>query len=112
DLRSDQPRSGRVVRGDRSTDSLPMTMPAVATLRPTPVLARNKRTSAGAAWRLMSSRSAVAGGLVLLVIVLLALAAPLVSPYDPIKTNQRLSLDQPSLDHLMGTDRFGRDIFS
>ncbi len=52
------------------------------------------------------------GGGVLLLIVLAALAAPLISPYDPIKTNQRLSLQQPSPDHLMGTDRFGRDIFS
>ena len=48
----------------------------------------------------------------LLLIVLAALTAPLISPYDPIKTNQRLSLTPPSLEHLMGTDRFGRDIFS
>jgi peptide/nickel transport system permease protein len=58
------------------------------------------------------SRSALIGGVVLLLIVLTALAAPLISPYDPIKTNQRLSLGQPSFEHLMGTDRFGRDIFS
>ena len=57
-------------------------------------------------------RSALMGGGVLLVIVVTALAAPLVSPYDPIKTNQRLSLAQPSIEHLMGTDRFGRDILS
>jgi peptide/nickel transport system permease protein len=62
--------------------------------------------------RMVHSRSALIGGGVLLLIVLLALAAPLISPYDPIKTNQRLSLGQPSFDHLMGTDRFGRDIFS
>src|SRR5207302_13365 len=48
----------------------------------------------------------------LLVIVLAAIAAALISPYDPIKTNQRLSLEGPTLAHLMGTDRFGRDIFS
>jgi peptide/nickel transport system permease protein len=58
------------------------------------------------------SRSALIGGGVLLLIVLISVAAPLISPYDPIKTNQRLSLQQPSIDHLMGTDRFGRDIFS
>src|SRR4051794_5470682 len=62
--------------------------------------------------RILHSRSALVGGGMLLLIVLAALAAPLISPYDPIKTNQRLSLEQPSLDHLMGTDRFGRDIFS
>jgi len=42
----------------------------------------------------------------------LALAAPLISPYDPIKTNQRAPLEAPSGRHLMGTDRFGRDILS
>ncbi len=68
--------------------------------------------NAPAASLLFRSPSALAGGAVLLVIVLLALAAPIISPYDPIKTNQRLSLEQPSADHLMGTDRFGRDIFS
>jgi peptide/nickel transport system permease protein len=58
------------------------------------------------------SRSALVGGSVLMVIVLAAVAAALISPYDPIKTNQRLSLEGPSLAHVMGTDRFGRDIFS
>jgi peptide/nickel transport system permease protein len=62
--------------------------------------------------RLMRSRSALVGGGVLILIVLAALAAPLISPYDPIKTNQRLSLEGPSLAHIMGTDRFGRDIFT
>jgi peptide/nickel transport system permease protein len=62
--------------------------------------------------RLLRNRSALVGLSVLLVITVVAVAAPLVSPYDPIKTNQRLSLAPPSLDHLMGTDRFGRDIFS
>jgi len=60
----------------------------------------------------MRNRSALVGLVVLLLIMLSALAAPQISPYDPIKTNQRLSLAPPSVDHLMGTDRFGRDIFS
>jgi peptide/nickel transport system permease protein len=62
--------------------------------------------------RVLQSRSAWVGGTILLAIILLSLAAPVISPYDPIKTNQRLSLQEPSLDHLMGTDRFGRDILS
>lgn len=62
--------------------------------------------------RLARSRSAVAGGALLLLIALSALLAPLLSPYAPIKTNQRAPLEAPSADHLMGTDRFGRDIFS
>jgi peptide/nickel transport system permease protein len=60
----------------------------------------------------LHNRSAVVGGSVLLAIVAAAVLASLLSPYDPIKTNQRLSLQAPSLVHFMGTDRFGRDIFS
>lgn len=90
-------------------------MSTVASVRPaavaTPSVANGKQAPRAAS-RLIRSRSAIAGGTVLLVIVLLALAAPVVSPYDPIKTNQRLSLEGPSGEHIMGTDRFGRDIFS
>ncbi len=65
------------------------------------------------AWRrLLRSKSALIGGTVLLAIVLAALLAPLISPYDPIKTSQRTSLEAPSLAHLMGTDRFGRDVLT
>jgi ABC-type dipeptide/oligopeptide/nickel transport system permease subunit len=65
------------------------------------------------AWRrLLRSKSALIGGTVLLAIVLAALLAPLMSPYDPIKTSQRTSLEAPSLAHYMGTDRFGRDVLT
>src|SRR5262245_54067911 len=62
--------------------------------------------------RLARSTSAIVGGAILLLMVLAALLAPAVSPYDPIKTSQRTSLEAPSTAHLMGTDRFGRDILS
>ena len=90
-------------------------VPAVARLRVAPLqtaLIGGTTTRGETLRRLARNRSAVLGGSVLMVIVLLALAASIVSPYDPIKTNQRLSLEAPSAAHLMGTDRFGRDIFS
>jgi len=62
--------------------------------------------------RLLRSRSAVVGGALLLAMSLAILLAPALSPYDPIKTNQRDPLEPPSTAHLMGTDRFGRDILS
>jgi peptide/nickel transport system permease protein len=71
------------------------------------------RSPARAAWRrLIRSISALLGGALLLIVVVSALLAPLVAPYDPIKTNQRSSLQAPSLAHPMGTDRFGRDILT
>jgi peptide/nickel transport system permease protein len=92
-----------------------MSAPAIAAVRPTPSSAapRISLRSGPPVWRrIVRNRSALIGVIVLLLIVLAALAAPLISPYDPIRSNQRLSLTPPSLDHLMGTDRFGRDIFS
>jgi ABC-type dipeptide/oligopeptide/nickel transport system permease subunit len=62
--------------------------------------------------RLLRSKSALVGGSILAAIVLSALFAPLISPYDPIKTSQRTSLEAPSRSHPMGTDRFGRDVLA
>jgi ABC-type dipeptide/oligopeptide/nickel transport system permease subunit len=48
---------------------------------------------------------------VLALIVLDAVLAPFISPYDPIKVSSD-NLMGPSWRHLFGTDQFGRDIFS
>jgi peptide/nickel transport system permease protein len=68
--------------------------------------------TAETAGRLARSKSALSGGALLIIIALCVLLAPVIGPYDPIKTNQRNPLEPPSAAHLMGTDRFGRDIFS
>ena len=44
--------------------------------------------------------------------MLLALFAPLVTSYDPLKINLDQKLLRPSIEHFMGTDQTGRDIFS
>ena len=91
-----------------------MSAPAVPRLQSIPSTSGQTSLRAGPrTWRrLLGNRSALVGGTILALIVLAALAAPLISPYDPIKSNQRLSLGPPSVEHLMGTDRFGRDILS
>src|SRR5438132_2166211 len=71
-----------------------------------------RHPAARVAGLLARSRSSVVGGALLVVIGLLALLAPAISPYDPIKTNQRAPLAPPSTTHPMGTDRFGRDILA
>lgn len=61
----------------------------------------------------MASRpTAMAGLLVLIVMIALSLLAPLVSPYDPAQLAVRNRLLPPSWDHLFGTDDLGRDIFT
>lgn len=52
------------------------------------------------------------GGGILVLIILCAIAAPLIAPYSPTAMNAYDQKLFPSAAHLFGTDRFGRDIFS
>jgi peptide/nickel transport system permease protein len=56
------------------------------------------------------NRSAVVGLVILVAMVLAALFAPYLTPYDPIETNFRARYLPPSMEHPMGTDRVGRDV--
>ncbi|WP_125153008.1 ABC transporter permease [Clostridium rectalis] len=48
----------------------------------------------------------------LIIILLFTIFAPLISPYDPIKVNMANTLAPACMDHLLGTDSLGRDVFS
>ncbi|MDH4317873.1 MAG: ABC transporter permease [Desulfobulbaceae bacterium] len=54
----------------------------------------------------------VSGALLLILLIFLALGAPLVSPADPLAINMAERLQSVSMDHPMGTDQLGRDLFS
>ncbi|KRQ05412.1 ABC transporter permease [Bradyrhizobium manausense] len=62
--------------------------------------------------RLFKRKAAVAGLVVLIVFILLALLAPLLVPYDPIATGWSLVRKPPTTAHWFGTDELGRDILS
>jgi ABC-type dipeptide/oligopeptide/nickel transport system permease subunit len=53
--------------------------------------------------------TAVAGGIIGLLIVFLALTAPLIAPYDPLKADFRLMAKPPDTHNYFGTDQIGRD---
>jgi peptide/nickel transport system permease protein len=55
---------------------------------------------------------ALFGGSVLCGMVLLALLAPWISPYDPLATSWSLVRKAPSAAHWFGTDEVGRDLLS
>lgn len=62
--------------------------------------------------RLYASPSSAVGTTIFVVFLLLAIVGPLVAPYG---ATQQIIADRsqaPSLDHLFGTDRLGRDVFS
>lgn len=62
--------------------------------------------------RLKTNRRALVGLAIIILIILTAILAPVISPYSPTQTHLRNRLDAPSSDHLLGTDRMGRDILS
>lgn len=67
----------------------------------------------GSVLRRMIRRRVNAVALVVLVIIVLAgVAAPLISFYDPASTRTGPLHQGPSLDHWLGTDDIGRDIYS
>src|SRR5207245_1180852 len=58
------------------------------------------------------NRLVSAGALLVAGLVLLTILAPLVAQYDPTAMDTTAPLRRPSLNHLFGTDNFGRDVFS
>ena len=64
-------------------------------------------------WRaLLRNRTSMIGLALTFSLVIVAVLAPFIAPQDPLKQAIRDKLDPPSSTHLLGTDRFGRDILS
>lgn len=62
--------------------------------------------------RLVRNKSAMAGLIILLILILTAIFADFIAPYgydDQVLEDQFIA---PRLEHIFGTDNFGRDIFS
>ena len=65
------------------------------------------------AWRrLLANKAAVAGGIVLVLLIVLAIFAPWIAPHSYAYQNLDLGAQPPSSDFLLGTDTLGRDLFS
>jgi peptide/nickel transport system permease protein len=62
--------------------------------------------------RFFSHRTAVAALVCVLLFIAMALFAPFIAPYDPIKPDYMAIRAAPSAQHLMGADELGRDLFS
>ena len=84
-------------------------MAAVAGTLRGPTTGDRIRAAARWLWR----RPIILAGLVLvLVMVILAVASPLFATHDPIRLNPTERLKPPSAEHWFGTDHLGRDIYS
>ena len=74
-------------------------------------LPRNDRVASMRWFARRNPRMLIGGGMVLAWLAL-ALLAPFVSPFDPIKVNVIDSLQPPGATHWLGTDDLGRDVLS
>lgn len=64
-------------------------------------------------WRsLTANRTALVSMVFVVVLALIAVFGPYLTPYNPIETNMANALKSPSVDHWFGTDQLGMDIFS
>lgn len=61
---------------------------------------------------LKRNKTAMASGVVLLVIVSLAVLAPWIVPHDPVFIDPGIRLQEPTAEYRFGTDDFGRDVLS
>ncbi|MFV9629905.1 MAG: nickel transporter permease [Methanosarcinales archaeon] len=61
---------------------------------------------------LKRSRSATIGTIIITLLVFAAIFAPILAPYDPIETNVDDRLMKPCIEHPLGTDHLGRDVYS
>jgi peptide/nickel transport system permease protein len=62
--------------------------------------------------RLARDRAAVVGLVVFILLILVALFAPVIAPYDPNAQDLYSNLQSPSREHWLGTDDLGRDLLS
>jgi peptide/nickel transport system permease protein len=94
------------IRGSGTAD-------AMATILVAPVPSRSVRDRRWSTLRRAArARLAPFGAAVLLLAITVALLAPVVAPYNPLKQNLNNTLARPDWTHFLGTDNVGRDVFS
>ena len=62
--------------------------------------------------RLIQHSAAMIGGITILILIILAIFAPLIAPYSYSYQNLDIGASPPSVEHLLGTDVLGRDLLS
>lgn len=87
---------------------------AITEIRPATLDSAGLGSARGRIWKsLRSNPLGLAGGIMLALVILVALFAPLIAPYDPAQVHFNTPFQKPgTIGFLLGTDDLGRDIFS
>lgn len=62
--------------------------------------------------RFLRNKLSVIGAIIIIFLFIIAISAPLISPYDPTSIDVYNVLSPPSKEHILGTDELGRDLLS
>lgn len=89
-------------------DAVVAQVPEVRAARPSPL----RRAARGLGWFARRSPMSAFWGLIAAAIVVIAVAAPAIAPYDPLKSDFRAMTKAPSERHYFGSDQIGRDTLS
>lgn len=91
-----------------TTTTAPLKQPTpVTALEITPRRRQNRGIRA-----FMRNKIAVVGAIIIAIMTFAAIAGPLIAPYDPNVINASARLQPPGTEYFLGTDEYGRDIFS
>jgi ABC-type dipeptide/oligopeptide/nickel transport system permease subunit len=89
-------------------DAVVAPVPEVRAARPSAL----RRIAGGLRWFARRSPMSAFWGLIAAAIVAIAVAAPAIAPYDPLKSDFRAMTKPPSERHYFGSDQIGRDTLS
>ena len=88
-----------------STSTIPLTVVPTNTASSDSIWAKVKKN-------VLRKPLGAMAALIIATLIFVAIFAPLLAPFDPYKINSARLLQAPSVSHWMGTDEYGRDIFS
>ncbi|WP_255259912.1 ABC transporter permease [Lentibacillus sp. CBA3610] len=63
-------------------------------------------------YKLSKNKSALVGGYLIIILIIIAIVGPFLTTFDPVEPDYGAKLEGPSAEHWFGTDNHGRDIFT